>query len=172
MDLRAKIRDVPDFPKKGVLFKDITTLLKEGPAFHEAIDGMVQMLRDSKVRVDKVAAVESRGFIFGAPIAYSLGVGVVPVRKLGKLPAEVVSVDYSLEYGVNTVEMHTDGVAAGEHVRVVDDLLATGGTTRAAIELVEKVGGIVSGVMFLIELDFLNGRQTLGDYPTFALIKY
>lgn len=172
MDLRAKIRDVPDFPKKGVLFKDITTLLKEGPAFHEAIDGMVQMLRDANIKVDKVAAVESRGFIFGAPIAYSLGVGVVPVRKLGKLPAAVVSVDYSLEYGVNTVEMHTDGVQAGEHVLVVDDLLATGGTTRAAIELVEKVGGIVSGVMFLIELEFLSGRQTLGDYPTFALIKY
>ena len=172
MNLLSKIRDVPDFPKKGVLFKDITTLLKEGPAFHEAIDQMVAMLQDSKIQIDKVAAVESRGFIFGAPIAYKLGVGIVPVRKLGKLPAATVSVDYSLEYGVNTVEMHTDGVEQGEHVLVVDDLLATGGTTRASVELVEKVGGIVTGVMFLIELEFLNGRQTIGEYPTFALLKF
>lgn len=172
MNLKDKIRDIPDFPKKGVLFKDITTLLKDGAAFQAAIDGMVALLQDSGVQVDKVAAVESRGFIFGAPIAYKLGVGVVPVRKLGKLPAQTISVDYSLEYGMNTVEMHTDGVEAGERVLVVDDLLATGGTTAASIELVEKVGGKVVGVMFLIELEFLNGRQTLGDYPTFALIKY
>ncbi len=172
MNLLSKIRDVPDFPKKGILFKDITTLLKDGPAFHEAIDQMVAMLTESKIKIDKVVAVESRGFIIGAPIAYKLGVGLVPVRKLGKLPSMTVSVDYSLEYGVNTVEMHVDGVEQGEHVLVVDDLLATGGTTRASIELVEKVGGIVSGVMFLIELEFLNGRQMLGNYPTFALLKF
>src|SRR2546422_837874 len=133
-NLTGLIRDIPDFPIPGILFRDITTLLKDGPAFRQAIDGLTDKLKDLKP--DKIVAIESRGFIFGAPIAYKLGVGFVPVRKLGKLPAETISAEYDLEYGSNSVEMHKDAINPGERVVIVDDLLATGGTTRATIELV------------------------------------
>src|SRR6266699_3169446 len=140
-DLTTLIRDVPDFPIPGILFRDITTLLKDGPAFHYAIDAITDKLRDLKP--DKVVAIESRGFIFGAPIAYKLGAGFVIVRKLGKLPAETITAEYELEYGTNSVEMHRDAISPGERVVIVDDLLATGGTTQATIELVEQLGGEV-----------------------------
>jgi len=168
--LKAKIRDVPDFPKKGINFKDITTLLKDGPAFQLAIETLAERLRPYPV--DVVVGMESRGFIFAAPIAYLLGVGFVPVRKIGKLPTEAVSVQYDLEYGAATLEMHVDGVGSGQRVLVVDDLLATGGTVCATIELVEKLGGSVSAAAFLVELDFLQGRARLQDYNVISLIHY
>src|SRR5881275_1255132 len=137
MNLTEMIRDIPDFPVPGILFRDITTLLKVGPAFVQVIDQLCERLESLKV--DKVVAIESRGFIFGAPIAYKLNAGFVPVRKLGKLPADTISAEYDLEYGTNTVEMHRDSIKAGESVVVVDDLLATGGTTRATVQLVEQL---------------------------------
>src|SRR5256712_7044348 len=140
-DLASKIRDVPDFPKPGILFKDITTLLKDGDAFKTAIDGLLQRIGNRKI--DAVVGMESRGFIFAAPIAYKLGVGFVPVRKLGKLPSDVVSVEYDLEYGSATLEMHRDAIAPGAKVLIVDDLLATGGTVAGTIELVEQPPGEV-----------------------------
>jgi adenine phosphoribosyltransferase len=164
------IRDVPDFPKQGILFKDITTLLKDAGAFRQALDELEARCRD--YRADKVLGIESRGFIFAAPLADRLGAGLVPVRKLGRLPAETVRAEYALEYGTNTVEMHRDAIAPGERVLVVDDLLATGGTCRAAIDLVEQVGGTVAGCAFLIELLFLDGRATLQGYDVQALISY
>ncbi len=172
MELSSKIRDVADFPSPGILFKDITTLLQDGAAFNQAIDELVALVRDRAIRVDKVVAIESRGFIFGAPVAYRLGVGLVPVRKLGKLPGKTINVAYELEYGSNTVEMHVDAVSKGERVLVVDDLLATGGTTRASCDLVEQAGGIVSGVLFLIELDFLHGRKLLEQYEMMSLLRF
>ncbi len=172
MELSSKIRDVADFPSPGILFKDITTLLQDGAAFNQAIDELVALVRDREIRIDKVVAIESRGFIFGAPVAYRLGVGLVPVRKLGKLPGKTINVAYELEYGSNTVEMHVDAVSKGERVLVVDDLLATGGTTRASCDLVEQAGGIVSGVLFLIELDFLHGRKLLEQYEMMSLLRF
>jgi len=172
MELSSKIRDVADFPSPGILFKDITTLLQDGAAFNQAIDELVALVRDREIRIDKVVAIESRGFIFGAPVAYRLGVGLVPVRKLGKLPGKTINVAYELEYGSNTVEMHVDAVSRGERVLVVDDLLATGGTTRASCDLVEQAGGIVSGVLFLIELDFLHGRKLLEQYEMMSLLRF
>ena len=168
--LTELIRDIPDFPVPGILFRDITTLLKEGKAFHSAIEQMTEKLRD--LRVDKVIGIESRGFIFGAPIAFNLGVGFVPVRKLGKLPADTVVAEYDLEYGSNTVEMHRDAISAGERVVVVDDLLATGGTTRATIDLVEQLDGKIVAVAFLIELTELGARQDLAGYNIITLIRY
>ena len=141
MDLAAKIRDVPDFPVTGILFKDITTLLQEGPAFRGAIDGLYERTRELGVEV--VVGMESRGFIFAAPLAYRLEVGFVPVRKLGKLPSETLSIEYELEYGSNTLEIHRDAISAGQHVLVVDDLLATGGTVTATVDLVRQLGGNV-----------------------------
>ncbi|HET9495680.1 MAG TPA: adenine phosphoribosyltransferase [Chloroflexia bacterium] len=170
MNLTELIRDVPDFPVPGILFRDITTLLKEGPAFQQVIDRLCDQL--STVKVDRVVAIESRGFIFGAPIAYKLGVGFVPVRKLGKLPADTISAEYDLEYGTNTVEMHRDAIKPGEHVVIVDDLLATGGTTRATIELVEQLGGEISALAFLIELTELGAREYLDEYKIITLIRY
>jgi adenine phosphoribosyltransferase len=170
MKLEDKIRDVPDFPIKGVLFKDITTLLKDPDAYHQAIDLMTERYRDGKI--DVVVGMESRGFIFAAPLAYLLGAGLVPVRKLGKLPAETVKCEYSLEYGTNTLEIHKDAILPGQRVLVVDDLLATGGTTAATVKLVEKLGGVVVGVDFLIELTFLHGRDKLKGYDVHALIRY
>jgi adenine phosphoribosyltransferase len=170
MNLTELIRDVPDFPVPGILFRDITTLLKEGPAFQQVIDRLCEQL--STVKVDKVVAIESRGFIFGAPIAYKLGVGFVPVRKLGKLPADTINAEYDLEYGTNTVEMHRDAIKAGEHIVIVDDLLATGGTTRATIELVEQLGGEISALAFLIELTELGAREYLDEYKIITLIRY
>ena len=168
-DLALKIRDVPDFPKPGILFKDITTLLKDGPAFKAAIDGLLARIGDRKV--DAVVGMESRGFIFGAPVAYALGVGFVPVRKLGKLPSDVVSVEYDLEYGSATLEMHRDALAPGAHVLVVDDLLATGGTVAGTIELVKQLKGEIVAVAFLIELTALKGRDRLGGYDIITLIQ-
>lgn len=169
-DLAKMIRDVPDFPVAGILFRDITTLLMQGNAFVATIDRLTDQLRDLKP--DKVVAIESRGFIVGAPIAYKLGVGFVPVRKLGKLPAETIQAEYDLEYGSNTVEMHRDSIASGERIVIVDDLLATGGTTRATIELVERLDGEVVALAFLIELTELAARDYLEGYKIITLIRY
>lgn len=170
MNLTEMIRDIPDFPVPGILFRDITTLLKSGPAFVQVIDQLCERLEGLKV--DKVVAIESRGFIFGAPIAYKLNAGFVPVRKLGKLPADTISAEYDLEYGTNTVEMHRDAIKTGESVVVVDDLLATGGTTRATIELVEQLGGEIVALAFLIELTELGAREYLEGYNIVTLIRY
>ncbi len=169
-DLAGRIRDVPDFPKPGILFKDITTLLKDGDSFRAAIDGLLEKIgtRD----VDAVVGMESRGFIFGAPIAYKLGVGFVPVRKLGKLPSDVVSVEYDLEYGSATLEMHRDALAPGAKVLIVDDLLATGGTVAGTIELVQQLKGEIVACAFLVELSALKGRAKLGGYDVVTLISY
>lgn len=169
-DLASRIRDVPDFPKPGILFKDITTLLKDGDAFHAAIDGLLERIGPRPV--DAVVGMESRGFIFGAPIAYRLGVGFVPVRKLGKLPADVASVEYDLEYGSATLEMHRDAFAPGAKVLIVDDLLATGGTVAGTIELTKQLGGEIVACAFLIELTALHGRDRLGGYDVVTLISY
>ncbi|HYU50370.1 MAG TPA: adenine phosphoribosyltransferase [Candidatus Limnocylindria bacterium] len=169
-DLRAKIREIPDFPKPGILFYDITTLLKDPAAFKEAIDLMLEPYRDE--HVDLVVGMESRGFIFSAPMAYQLGAGLVPVRKLGKLPAETVTVEYALEYGSNTLEIHRDAIEPGQRVLVVDDLLATGGTVGGTIELVERLQGEVVGLAFLVELDFLKGRDRLKGRRVTSVVKY
>jgi len=169
-DLAGKIRDVPDFPKPGILFKDITTLLKDGPAFRAAIDGLLARVQGK--HVDVVVGMESRGLIFGAPIAYALGVGFVPVRKLGKLPSEVVSVEYDLEYGSATLEMHKDAITPGQKVLIVDDLLATGGTVAGTIELVKQLHGEIVALAFLIELKFLKGRDRLQGYEIATLIEF
>jgi adenine phosphoribosyltransferase len=170
LDLATRIRDVPDFPKKGIVFKDITTLLKDGVAFRAAIDELVARVRD--LPIDLVVGMESRGFILAAPLAYLLGAGFVPVRKLGRLPARTINVEYELEYGTNTLEVHVDAVAAGNRVLVVDDLLATGGTVAATIDLVERLGGEVVATAFLVELLFLKGRQRLGDRNVISLVQY
>jgi adenine phosphoribosyltransferase len=149
-DLRSKIREIPDFPKPGILFYDITTLLKDAAAFRESIQLMMEPFKGEKI--DIVVGMESRGFIFSAPMAYELGAGLVPVRKLGKLPAETLSVEYALEYGSNTLEIHRDSVEPGQRVLIVDDLLATGGTVQGTIELVERLKGEVAGLAFLVEL--------------------
>lgn len=168
--LASKIRDVQDFPKPGILFKDITTLLKDGPAFKAAIDGLLSRVKDK--HVDVVVGMESRGLIFGAPMAYALGVGFVPVRKLGKLPSEVVSVEYDLEYGSATLEMHKDAITPGQKVLIVDDLLATGGTVAGTIELVKQLQGEIVALAFLIELKFLKGRDRLQGYDITTLIEF
>jgi len=170
IDFASKIRDIPDFPKPGIQFKDITTLLKDGVAFRAAIDGLLERIGPRKI--DVVVGMESRGFIFAAPIAYKLGVGFVPVRKLGKLPADVVSVEYELEYGSATLEMHKDAIAPGSRVLIVDDLLATGGTVAGTIELVKQLKGQVAALAFLIELGFLKGRDRLKGYDIITLIRY
>jgi adenine phosphoribosyltransferase len=170
IDLASRIRDVPDFPQKGILFKDITTLLKDGAAFKQTIDEMTHRVRSWDVEL--VVGMESRGFIFAAPIAYNLGVGFAPVRKLGKLPADTISAEYALEYGTNTLELHVDAVTEGQRVLVVDDLLATGGTVGATIDLVERLGGEIAGTAFLVELTFLDGRQRLEGYRVTNLITY
>jgi adenine phosphoribosyltransferase len=168
--LKALIRDVPDFPVEGILFRDVTPLLRDAAALREVVHLFAQRYQDS--RVDVVAGIESRGFIFGAPLAVELGVGFVPIRKLGKLPAERVRREYALEYGTNVLEMHVDAIRPGERVLLVDDLLATGGTARASAELIEHVGGEVVSVAFVIELEFLNGRQRLAGYDVFSLVRY
>src|SRR5437899_5648783 len=168
--LRAKIREIPDFPKPGILFYDITTLLKDPAAFKESIDLMMEPFRQE--RPDIVVGMESRGFIFSAPMAYELGAGLVPVRKLGKLPAETLSVEYALEYGSNTLEIHRDAIEPGQKVLIVDDLLATGGTVQGTIELVERLKGDVIGLAFLVELDFLKGRDRLEGRRVTSVVKY
>ena len=170
MNLKEKIRDVPDFPKKGILFRDVTPLLKDPTAFRHAIDLLTEKYRDEGIEV--VVAVEARGFFLGAPLAYNLGASFVPVRKAGKLPAAFISAKYSLEYGFDSVEMHTDAHGHGQKVLVVDDLLATGGTMAATVELVEKLGGEVVGIAFLIELTSLGGREKLKGYEVTSLLQY
>ncbi len=170
MELAGLIRDVPDFPIEGILFKDITTLIRDGDAFREVIDWMVDQYAGSNI--DTVVAIEARGYIFGAPLAYQLGAGFVPIRKPGKLPAKTISESYELEYGTNSLEMHEDGIEPGQRVLVIDDLLATGGSARAAVNLVDRLGGKIIGVAFLIELDFLNGREKLEGYDVKSLIHY
>ncbi len=170
MDLAKMIRDVPDFPKEGIIFKDITTLIKEPQAFKEAVDVLAN--RYIGQGIDLVVAVEARGYIFGAPIAYNLGAGFIPVRKRGKLPAETLSEEYELEYGTDAVEMHRDAIQPGQRVLIVDDLIATGGSAAATARLVERLGGEVVGVAFLIELSFLHGVEKLADYDVFTVIQY
>ena len=169
-NLKKLIREVPDFPKPGINFYDITTLLKDPEGLKLTIDALAENYQGEQI--DTVIGVESRGFIFAAPLAYHLGAGFVPVRKPKKLPAEKVSVSYDLEYGQDTLEMHRDAVGEGHKVLIVDDLLATGGTAKAKIELVEQLGGVVVGVLFIISLDFLNGRDRLAGYDVHSLIHY
>ena len=169
-DLRAKIREIPDFPKPGILFYDITTLLKDAAAYKLAIDLMLAPYRDETI--DLVVGMESRGFIFSAPMAYQLGAGLVPVRKLGKLPAETITVEYALEYGSNTLEIHRDAIQPGQRVLIVDDLLATGGTVLGTIELVKQLKAEVVGLAFLVELLFLKGRERLREYAIHSVIQY
>jgi adenine phosphoribosyltransferase len=168
--LEDRIRDIPDFPQKGVLFKDITPLLQDPLAYRSAMDRLAAHYAGAGIEM--VAGVESRGFIFGSTLAYLLNCGFVPVRKFGKLPSQTVSVEYALEYGTNIVEVHNDAIQPGQRVLIVDDLLATGGTVSAAIELIELLGGHIAGIAFLVELTFLRGREQLSDYDVFALIKY
>jgi adenine phosphoribosyltransferase len=168
--LEDRIRDIPDFPQKGVLFKDITPLLQDAATFRAAMERLAAHYTGSGIEI--VVGVESRGFIFGAPLAYLLNCGFVPVRKFGKLPAETITVEYALEYGTNVVEIHQDAIKPGQRVLIVDDLLATGGTVSAAMELVEKLGGHIAGIAFLVELTFLKGRNRLKGHDVFALIKY
>jgi len=169
-ELRAKIRDIKDFPTEGILFKDITTLLKDGPAWRFAVDSLAS--RYQADRVDVVVGVESRGFIFGGAIAHELQAGFVPVRKIGKLPGKTIEVEYELEYGRDALAMHEDAIAPGQRVLAVDDLLATGGTMGATLRLIEQLGGRVVGVAFMIELGFLGGREKLKNYPLHSLIVY
>lgn len=169
-DLKQKIRVIEDFPKKGISFKDITTLLKDGKSYKYAIKSLADLLRHKEF--DLIAGPEARGFIIGAPLAYELGVGFVPARKRGKLPGKTVNAEYKLEYGTDVIEMHEDAIKRGQKVIVADDLLATGGTIFSTIELVEKLGGEVTGVVFLIELTELKGRDNLSGYDVISLIKY
>ena len=170
MDLKDKIRSIENFPQEGVLFRDITTLLKDAEGMKEAIDQMTAKLEG--VDFDLVLGPESRGFIFGMPVAYNMGKGFVPVRKAGKLPAEVVSKEYALEYGTATIEMHKDAIQPGQKVVIVEDLMATGGTAKAIVEMVEEMGAEVAAMLFLIELDFLEGRKVLPDYKIESVIHY
>jgi adenine phosphoribosyltransferase len=170
MDLKTHIRTVMDFPKKGINFFDITTLLKDKDAFSYSVDAFYEKYKG--IKIDKVVAAESRGFIIGAPLAYKLNAGFIPVRKPGKLPADTISESYSLEYGTNTIEIHRDAIKKGEKILVHDDLLATGGTVKALLNLVEQLGGEVVGVSFLVELSFLNGRKLLDGYDVFSLLTY
>jgi adenine phosphoribosyltransferase len=169
-ELRARIREIPDFPKPGILFYDITTLLKDPAAYKESINLMLEPYQDEQV--DVVVGMESRGFIFSAPMAYQLDAGLVPVRKLGKLPAETITVEYALEYGSNTLEIHRDAVQQGQKVLIVDDLLATGGTVKGTIELIERLKGEVIGLAFLVELEFLKGRERLDGRRVTSVVKY
>jgi len=164
------IRDVPDFPRKGIVFKDITPVVQDYSALKQVVEKMTEW--GSGRNVEAVVGIEARGFIFGAPLALALGVGFVPLRKLGKLPHKRVSEEYSLEYGTNTVEIHADSLQRGQRVVIVDDLLATGGTAAAAGRLVERVGGVIAGYCFMIELDFLEGRAALAKHEVLSLIHY
>ena len=169
-DLKQYIRDVPDFPKKGIIFKDITTLLKNPIAMKLTLDILYARVKD--LRIDKVVGIEARGFIFGALLAEKLNAGFIPVRKPGKLPAEVYSQTYDLEYGTDTIEIHKDAISIGDRILLHDDLLATGGTAKAACDLIEKIGGTIVEALFIIELGFLNGRDQLRNYKVDSLINY
>jgi len=168
--LKTIIRNIPDFPKKGIVFRDITPLIGDKNTFKSVIDKLAKRYRDKKI--DYIVSVESRGFIFGGALSYLLGCGLVPVRKKGKLPYETYEVTYDLEYGKDTLEIHKDAFEKGEKVLILDDLLATGGTTCAAIDLVKRLGGEVVEAAFVIELEFLKGREKIKDVPVFSLVKY
>jgi adenine phosphoribosyltransferase len=169
-DLKAAIREIPDWPKKGILFYDVTTLLKRGPCFQQSISGLIAPFRNQEI--DIVIGVEARGFIFAPTVAYALKAGFVPVRKPGKLPAATHRAVYELEYGTDALEIHQDAIEPGQRVLIVDDLIATGGTAKAVAELVERSGGIVVGLSFLVELGFLKGRSKLAGYEVTSLLKY
>lgn len=170
MNLDNYIASIPDYPVEGVLFRDVTPLMGDGEAFHYACDKIIEFAKE--VGAEVVVGPESRGFIFGCPVAYELGIGFVPARKPNKLPREVISYEYALEYGTSTMEMHKDAIKPGQKVLVVDDLLATGGTIAAAIKLIEELGGEVVGCAFLIELEDLKGTEKLAGYPVLSLLKY
>ncbi|NNU91989.1 adenine phosphoribosyltransferase [Geobacillus sp. NFOSA3] len=170
MDLKQYVTIVPDFPKPGIMFKDITTLMDKGEVYKYATDQIVEYAREKKI--DIVVGPEARGFIIGCPVAYALGVGFAPVRKEGELPREVVRVEYGLEYGKDVLTMHKDAIKPGQRVLITDDLLATGGTIRATIQLVEQLGGVVAGIAFLIELTELEGRKKLEGYDILALMQF
>lgn len=170
IDFKEYIRIVPDFPQPGIIFKDITTLLKDGEAYKAAINAMVEHAK--RFHIELIAGPEARGFVVGAPIAYALGVGFVPIRKVGKLPAKTVTVEYDKEYGTDLLAIHQDAIHPGQRVLVCDDLLATGGTIKSTIDLVRKLGGEVVGSSFLIELLYLDGRKNLGGLDVFSLVKY
>jgi len=170
MELKELIRVIPDFPKAGISFKDITTLMKEGPAFHQAISQLAELCRS--LDFELVVGPEARGFMVGAPLAYALGAGFVPVRKKGKLPGRTVSAQYELEYGTDWLEIHEDAIRPGQRVLVIDDLLATGGTILATVDLVRRLQGEIAGLAFLIELTGLGGRENLEGYEVISLIKY
>ena len=170
MQLKALIREIPDFPQPGILFRDITPLLRDPKAFKYVIDQLAERFRDDQL--DAIAAVESRGFLFGAPLAHQMGLPLVPVRKPGKLPAKTYTTEFTLEYGNSTLELHSDGINAGEKVLVLDDLLATGGTLAATARLVEMAGGVVGSIGVIIELTQLNGRRLLAGYDVYSLVTY
>jgi len=169
MDFKSYIRDIEDFPKNGIIFKDITPLLQKGEVFRGAIRELYNKYKDEDI--DYVVGIESRGFLVGTPLAMELGKGFIPIRKPGKLPAEVINASYELEYGSNNLEIHRDAINEGDNILIIDDLLATGGTVNAAIELIEKLGGNVIGIGFLLELEFLEGKKKLKGYDVFSLIK-
>lgn len=170
MDLKNYVATVLDFPKEGIVFRDITPLMNDGKAYREATDQVVKFAKEHNI--DVVVGPEARGFIFGCPVSYALGIGFVPVRKPGKLPREIIEYSYELEYGSNVLCMHKDSIKPGQRVLIIDDLLATGGTIEAVIKLVESLGGIVAGLAFLIELEELKGMEKLKDYPVLTLMKY
>lgn len=170
MNLKDKIRNIPDFPKKGIIFFDITTLIKDGGALKYSVDAMAGQYKGKKI--DAIMGAESRGFIFGAAMAYKLGVGFIPVRKPGKLPYKTCQVSYDLEYGSSSLEMHVDAINEGDNILVVDDLIATGGTAKAMAQIIEQMGGKVVGFSFLVELSFLNPRKILEGYDVHALVEY
>ncbi len=170
MGFKDKIRVIEDFPKEGISFKDITTLLKDGEAYKASIDACIEKVKD--ISFDVIVAPEARGFLIGAPISYEMKKGLVPVRKPGKLPAETLDYEYELEYGTDVLQMHVDGIEKGQRVLIVDDLLATGGTIASVVKMVEKLGGQVAGILFLMELEFLNGRDMLEKYRIESVVKY
>ena len=169
-ELKNKIREVPDFPKQGIRFYDITTLISDPDGLRSAVDLLTDRYRDQEI--DKVIAIESRGFIFGSTLAYNLGVGFVPVRKPGKLPAQRISATYDLEYGQDSVEVHSDAVESGQRVLIVDDVIATGGTAAATVELVQRLGGVIVELAFVVELGFLKGRDRLEGVDVFSILTY
>src|SRR3972149_7123926 len=170
IDISKKIRTIPGFPKPGILFRDITTLLGDPEAFRQVVDEITDLYKDK--HIESVVAIEARGFIIGAPVAYRLGASFVPVRKKNKLPSETVSASYDLEYGSNTIEIHSDAIRPGQKVLIIDDLLATGGSAKAAAELVEKLRGKIAGIAFVIELTSLKGREKLFKYEVYSMLKY
>ena len=169
-ELRSAVRDVPDFPKAGIVFKDITPILSNGALFRASVDLFLERCRDKAI--DKVVGIDARGFLFGSAVAYELGIGFVPLRKKGRLPFKTQSAKYSLEYGEAEMELHVDAIEPGERIVLIDDLLATGGTSASAVTLIKKVGGVLIEAQFLIELEFLNGRQKLAPVPVASFLKY